>query len=258
MPLGNLEISERKGLYFLHDSHRCSFLSQHSSQLCPRSSARVAALEFENLALRHQIGVLRRSSRKRPKLTLVDRLLWVWLSRIWSDWRSALAIVEPETVAWPGICAYRELRPYQPASSWHANRRFGGANGGRCRAALSRDIAASRTRIGTTQPTRAGRTGGGASDAARSFGKPQVGGEARGSPPAGQHGFEKLEATICSGQEGLIPSGACARPDFARCPRVGLLLPFPGCRNRLRSHLRQRDQLLLSGSTAVLQPDEAR
>ena len=29
-----------------------------------------AALEFENLALRHQIGVLRRSSRKRPKLTL--------------------------------------------------------------------------------------------------------------------------------------------------------------------------------------------
>ena len=60
-----------------------------------------AALEFENLALRHQIGVLRRSSRKRPKLTLVDRLLWVWLSRIWSDWRSALAIVEPETVvAW--------------------------------------------------------------------------------------------------------------------------------------------------------------
>ena len=31
----------------------------------------------------------------------MDRLLWVWLSRIWSDWRSALAIVAPETVvAW--------------------------------------------------------------------------------------------------------------------------------------------------------------
>jgi putative transposase len=27
--------------------------------------------------------------------------LWVWLSRVWSDWRSALAIVQPETViAW--------------------------------------------------------------------------------------------------------------------------------------------------------------
>ena len=38
--------------------------------------------------------------------------------------------------------------------------------------------------------TRAGRSGEGASDAARSFGKPQVGGEARGSPPAGPHGFE--------------------------------------------------------------------
>jgi putative transposase len=60
-----------------------------------------AALQMENLALRHQIGVLQRSSRKRPKLTPLDRLLWVWLSRVWSGWRSALAIVEPETVvAW--------------------------------------------------------------------------------------------------------------------------------------------------------------
>src|SRR6516164_6209449 len=60
-----------------------------------------AALQLENLALRHQIGVLQRSSRKRPKLTLVDRLLWVWLSRIWSGWRPALAIARPETVvAW--------------------------------------------------------------------------------------------------------------------------------------------------------------
>jgi transposase InsO family protein len=60
-----------------------------------------AVLQLENLALRHQIAVLQRSSRKRPKLTPLDRLLWAWLSRIWSGWRSALAIVEPETVvAW--------------------------------------------------------------------------------------------------------------------------------------------------------------
>jgi putative transposase len=59
------------------------------------------ALGLENLALRHQIGVLQRSARKRSKLTPLDRLLWAWLSRIWSDWRSALAIVQPETViAW--------------------------------------------------------------------------------------------------------------------------------------------------------------
>jgi putative transposase len=60
-----------------------------------------AALELENLALRHQIGVLQPSVRKRPKLTPPDRLLWVLLFAIWSDWRSALAIVQPETViAW--------------------------------------------------------------------------------------------------------------------------------------------------------------
>ena len=45
--------------------------------------------------------MLQRCVRNRPKLTLVDRLVWVWLSRIWSGWRSALAIVRPETVvAW--------------------------------------------------------------------------------------------------------------------------------------------------------------
>src|SRR6202171_1148347 len=60
-----------------------------------------AAVELENLALRHQIGVLQRSARKRPKLTSGDRLLWICLSRLWRAWRSALAIVKPETViAW--------------------------------------------------------------------------------------------------------------------------------------------------------------
>jgi putative transposase len=60
-----------------------------------------AALELENLALRHQIGVLQRSARKRPRLTSGDRLLWVCLCLLWRDWRSALAIVKPETVvAW--------------------------------------------------------------------------------------------------------------------------------------------------------------
>jgi len=56
-----------------------------------------AVLHLENLALRHQIGVLRRSE-KRPKLTSADRLLWPCLSEVWNDWRSALVIVKPETV----------------------------------------------------------------------------------------------------------------------------------------------------------------
>ena len=32
--------------------------------------------EIEILALRHQIGVLRRSAKKRPKLTVADRVFW--------------------------------------------------------------------------------------------------------------------------------------------------------------------------------------
>src|SRR5580693_8852208 len=59
-----------------------------------------AALLLENVALRHQLGVLHRSV-KRPKLTTPDRLLWSWLCGVWDNWRSALIIVKPETViAW--------------------------------------------------------------------------------------------------------------------------------------------------------------
>jgi hypothetical protein len=58
-------------------------------------------LQLENLALRHQIRVLQRSVKKRPKLTPADRIFWVALSRLWCDWRSALVLVKPETViAW--------------------------------------------------------------------------------------------------------------------------------------------------------------
>jgi hypothetical protein len=78
-----------------------------------------AALELENLALRHQIGVLRRSARRRAKLTQLNRLFWAWLSRIWSDWRSALTTVQPESVrAWHrrGFDLYRawKIRRGQP------------------------------------------------------------------------------------------------------------------------------------------------
>ena len=39
-----------------------------------------AAIAAENLALRHQLGVLRRSV-KRPRICTVDRLLWTLLAR---------------------------------------------------------------------------------------------------------------------------------------------------------------------------------
>ena len=56
------------------------------------------ALQAKILALRHQVNVLRRSTDARRKLRTSDCVLWVWLSRIWPDWRSALLIVKPETV----------------------------------------------------------------------------------------------------------------------------------------------------------------
>lgn len=59
-----------------------------------------AALEAEFLALRHQIFVLERTSR-RPQIRAADRLFWSWLSRIWPRWRGALVFVQPESViAW--------------------------------------------------------------------------------------------------------------------------------------------------------------
>jgi putative transposase len=54
-------------------------------------------LAIEILALRHQLGVLKRSV-KRPRLTNVDRGLWVLLSRRWASWSDALIVVKPATV----------------------------------------------------------------------------------------------------------------------------------------------------------------
>jgi len=55
------------------------------------------ALALENLALRHQLDVLKRNAR-RPRLKNRDRLLWLVLARFWSDWRKSLILFKPETV----------------------------------------------------------------------------------------------------------------------------------------------------------------
>jgi transposase InsO family protein len=54
-------------------------------------------LALENLALRQQLAILHRKT-KRPKLIKADRAFWVALSRLWPDWQSALILVKPETV----------------------------------------------------------------------------------------------------------------------------------------------------------------
>ena len=65
-------------------------LALFRSLLLPR-----LALLLENLALRHQLAVLRRAS-KPPRLRQSDRIFWIWMSKIWCDCESRLTIVRLE------------------------------------------------------------------------------------------------------------------------------------------------------------------
>ena len=57
-------------------------------------------LVAENLLLRHQLAVLTRPTRRRPRgrFRRLDQLLWVRIRRLWPDWRRHLVVVTPETV----------------------------------------------------------------------------------------------------------------------------------------------------------------
>jgi hypothetical protein len=57
-----------------------------------------ASLELEVVALRHQVAVLRRQRPGRIRLLCADRLLWVWLYRIWPRALHAMVLVKPATV----------------------------------------------------------------------------------------------------------------------------------------------------------------
>ncbi len=54
-------------------------------------------LALENLALRQQLAVWK-ARQSRPRLTEADRIFWVLLSRLWTNWRHSLQLVRPETV----------------------------------------------------------------------------------------------------------------------------------------------------------------
>ena len=80
-----------------------------------------ATLEAELLALRHQLLVVHRRRQFRPRLTLIDRLIWILLYRVWPRCLYALVIVRPETVVrwhrtgfrtlWRWKCRSRGGRP---------------------------------------------------------------------------------------------------------------------------------------------------
>ena len=59
--------------------------------------ARRSDLVMENLALRHQLNLLRRKV-GRPRLRKCDRVFWLWLARSWSRWRDSLIVFKPGTV----------------------------------------------------------------------------------------------------------------------------------------------------------------
>ena len=60
-------------------------------------SASRADLVAENLALRQQLIVLHRNT-KRPRLHATDRVFWLWLARSSNGWRDSLLVVKPATV----------------------------------------------------------------------------------------------------------------------------------------------------------------
>src|SRR6478735_4668961 len=86
-------------------------------------ASRHRSLVFENLALRQQLAVYRRT-RPKPTVRWSDRLFWVGLRLAWTEWKSALVIVRPATViAW-----------HRRGFAWYWARRSR-PNGGRPRAA---------------------------------------------------------------------------------------------------------------------------
>jgi hypothetical protein len=54
-------------------------------------------LILENLMLRQQLNIYKRTNKK-PKIANIDRIILVWISKIFSKWKSALIVVKVETL----------------------------------------------------------------------------------------------------------------------------------------------------------------
>ena len=82
------------------------FFWYNPSMLCPlrllfallvRSVRSRRHLLLENLAMRQRLAFL---ARRRPqsRFSAPDKLFWVVLRRLWTDWRKALILIQPDTV----------------------------------------------------------------------------------------------------------------------------------------------------------------
>src|SRR5580704_8995363 len=74
-----------------------AFLIQLLLAIRSRFTSR-ARLEAENLILRQQLAILRRKFPRRVRLWNIDRVLMVWLYRLYPSLLDAIMIVQPETV----------------------------------------------------------------------------------------------------------------------------------------------------------------
>ncbi len=94
------------------------------------------------LALRQQLVTYAQKGPK-PRITPADRAFWVFLSQIWSGWKDALVIVQPDTVVrwhrkgfrryWRAISKRGPGRPPIPIEVQALIRRFATENGWRAR-----------------------------------------------------------------------------------------------------------------------------
>ena len=55
-------------------------------------------LEAENLFLRHQLNIALRRPRPRLRLRSSDRVLLIWMTKLWRSLRGAVQVVQPETI----------------------------------------------------------------------------------------------------------------------------------------------------------------
>jgi transposase InsO family protein len=94
------------------------------------------------LALRQQLATYAQKG-PRPRITPADRAFWVLLSQLWSGWREALVIVQPETVVrwhrrgfrlyWRSISKRGPGQPPIPVEVQALIRRFANENDWRAR-----------------------------------------------------------------------------------------------------------------------------
>ena len=101
---------------------------ENHRRLCQRSASRQrplairsrfmsrARVEAENLLLRQQLIVLRRKSPTRVGLWNIDRLLLVWLYRLYPSLLDAIIIVQPETVLHWHRRGFRAYWPWKSRS----------------------------------------------------------------------------------------------------------------------------------------------